>query len=196
MYGIDIDINRPYSVDCRCQQWHINADTMQGETCFSTQHNKDKGSVTKYRTCGACEGREMGVRVKRSALTAAPSLTEDSLCTDHLQTRPRRAAGRRRWLGGHRGGASASGQARRGMCTLLCGTQRPWMASALQSVGLGQECYRKKKKNKPIGDHALPQRGFGLSTLRGAERGGGNAQQHGTQASARVDVEIDVPAQT
>jgi hypothetical protein len=44
-------------------------------------------------------------------------------------------------------------------------------------------------KKLQIGDHALPQEGFGLSTPRGAERGGGNAQQHGTTA-ARIKCEV------
>jgi hypothetical protein len=30
-------------------------------------------------------------------------------------------------------------------------------------------CYVSNEKKKPIGDHALPQRGFGLGTPEGAE---------------------------
>jgi hypothetical protein len=41
------------------------------------------------------------------------------------------------------------------------------------------------KEKKQIGDHALPQRGFGLGTPEEAEGGGGIAGQHGTRAATK-----------
>jgi hypothetical protein len=47
------------------------------------------------------------------------------------------------------------------------------------------------KTKKQVGDHAITQSGFGLSTPRGAERGGATPRQHGMQAAVRVGAEFD-----
>jgi hypothetical protein len=50
------------------------------------------------------------------------------------------------------------------------------------------------EKKSQIGDHALPQRGFGLSTSSRASEGGNN-QQHEMQAAVRGQTESDARAQ-
>jgi hypothetical protein len=65
------------------------------------------------------------------------------------------------------------------------------MNSSWPTVAL---CSLSGLKNIQIGTTPYPERGFGLSPPRGAERGG-NAQQHGTQVAVQEDAEIDAPAQ-
>jgi hypothetical protein len=60
----------------------------------------------------------------------------------------------------------------------------------LHRQGKNQESATSKRaKKNQIGDHALPQRGFGLSTPSGAERKGATPSARDTGGSARADRE-------